>query len=295
MLLNNDRRWLRTALRTRTALARSFARTPAKRPAVSSFEATGAVKSAVRVLDLLELLDRGGELSHADIAEALGIPKSSLTQLLKTLVVRGYFEPVTKGYRLGAAFERFSGRTSDARDLVTFVGPVLEFITRETGETCALNQLKGAVAEVVATVMSPQRLLTNMRLGDQAPLYATSGGKALLAHLPAGLRDEYLASVVFEPITPKTIRSRKALQRQIAGIRSEGIAYSFEEFTPGIVGVGIPVLSGASVPLGSLNVAMPAVRYNATTRDRAVSALRQAGARIRREFVEVRTPAGSRR
>ena len=264
---------------------------------MSSIETTGSVKSAVRVLDLLELLDRGGALSHADIADALEIPKSSLTQLLKTLLARGYvdFEPVTKDYRLGRAFERFSRRANDARDLVTFVGPVLEFITGETGETCALNQLKGSFAEVVATVSSPQRLLTNMRLGDQAPLYATSGGKSILAYLPAGMRDEYLDGVVFEPITPKTIRSKKELQRQLAAIRKDGIAYSFEEFTPGIVGVGLAVLSTSGAPLGSLNVAMPAVRYDATSRDRAIAALRQAAERIQREFVDVGTRSGAGR
>src|SRR5687768_9688807 len=99
----------------------------------STQEPSGSVKSAVRVLDLLELLDRVGQLSHADIAEALEIPKSSLTQLLRTLVARGYiaFDPAAKAYRLGDAFQRFSRRANDSRDLVTFVGPVLEDITRD--------------------------------------------------------------------------------------------------------------------------------------------------------------------
>ena len=250
-------------------------------------EATGAVKSAVRVLDLLELLERVGELSHADIADALDIPKSSLTQLLKTLVARGYigFEPATKVYRLGDAFSRFSRRANDVRDLAAFVAPLLEDITRETHETCALNQLKGMVAEVAATVISPQRLLSNMRRGDVAPLYATSGGKCILAFLPEETRREYVATVQFEPITPKTIRSRRELSRQITAIRRDGIAYSFEEFTPGIVGVGLPILNAAGLPLGSLNVAMPAVRYDAASRDRTTRALRQAIERIRRDFV----------
>jgi hypothetical protein len=65
---------------------------------------TGVVKSADRVLDLFELLGRwGAEMSHTDLVEALQIPKSSLTQLLRNLVSRGYieFSPSTKGYRLG--------------------------------------------------------------------------------------------------------------------------------------------------------------------------------------------------
>ena len=260
-------------------------------------EASGSVKSAVRVLDLLEHLDRVGEISHADIADALEIPKSSLTQLLKTLVARSYvdFDPATKAYRLGDAFARFSKRANDARDLVEFIGPVLEEITRETSETSALNQLKGKVSKVMATMMSPQRLMSNMRRGDAAPLYATSGGKAILAFLPEAARNEYVASAAFEPITPKTIRSRRELQRQIAAVRKDGVAYSFEEFTPGIVGVGVPILSKAGYPLGSLNVAMPALRYTPATRDRAIKSLRQAVERVRREFLGAGDAPGAQR
>lgn len=257
--------------------------------ALTTQEPSGSVKSAVRVLDVLELLDRVGELSHADIAEALEIPKSSLTQLLRTLVARGYIgiDPAGKMYRLGDAFARFSKRTNDAQDLVTFVGPILEEITRETHETCALNRLKGTVSEVVATVSSPQRLLSNMRRGDVAPLYATSGGKSILAFLPDAVRSDYAANVQFEPITPKTIRSRKELRQQIAAVRRDRVAYSFEEFTPGIVGIGMPILSTSGLALGALNVAMPAVRYNAAARELATRALRQAIARIGREFVDI--------
>jgi DNA-binding IscR family transcriptional regulator len=64
------------------------------------------VKSADRVLTLFELLGRWGrEMSHAEIADVMGIPKSSLSQLLKNLVGRGWlaYSPGAKGYVLGQA------------------------------------------------------------------------------------------------------------------------------------------------------------------------------------------------
>ena len=69
-------------------------------------ESSGVVKSADRVLDVIELLARWGrEMSHTEIADTLEIPKSSLTKLLKNLTARGFVEfvPLTKGYRLGEA------------------------------------------------------------------------------------------------------------------------------------------------------------------------------------------------
>src|SRR3712207_7409029 len=52
------------------------------------------------------------------------------------------------------------------------------------------------------SVNGPHRLVTHMRLGDVAPLYATSGGKVLLARLPEQELRGYLASVRFEAVTP---------------------------------------------------------------------------------------------
>jgi DNA-binding IclR family transcriptional regulator len=255
------------------------------------------VKSADRVLDVFELLARwGAEMSHTDLVDALQIPKSSLTQLLKNLVQRGYveFSAETKGYRLGDAFLRLSRQTGESRSLVAIIQPILEEITKVTQETSALNQLKGDHAEVAATVPSPQRLVSHMRRGDMAPLYATSGGKALLANLPVAMRDEYLRTVVFAAVTPKTIRSKRELQKQIATVLKTGVAYSYEEFTPGIVGVGVPILSDTGFPLGALNIAVPSVRFSKQLQQRAIEVLLAGAERARRQFLATQPQGGPR-
>ena len=257
-----------------------------------------AVKSADRVLDLIEYLARGGrEMSHTEIAEALEIPKSSLTQLLRNLVSRGYVELTAngRGYRLGDTLLNLSQSAGRGRSLVSEAEAFLAELTRETGESSALNQLKDERAEVVATVLGPHRLVTHMRLGDLAPLYATSGGKAILAHMPEPFLKTYLAQVKFEAATPATLKSAKALTRQLAAIRETGFAYSHEEWTPGIVGVGVPVLDRAGAPLGAITVAIPAARFDATVQQRAERALRRALDHIRRHLaVQLAAPPGQK-
>lgn len=255
-----------------------------------------AVKSADRVLDLFELLAHAGrEMSHSDISEVLQIPKSSLTQLLRNLIARGYVEvtPNGRGYRLGATLLSLSQSAGHVRGLVAQAEAFLAEITRETGESSALNQLKGDQAEVVATVLGPARLVTHMRLGDLAPLYATSGGKAILAHMPAEFVDEYLGRVQFQPTTPATLRSAKALRKQLGAVRETGFAYSHEEWTPGIVGIGVPVLDGAGLPLGAINVAIPAARFDASIQQKAEQALRRVTDDLRRHLVPRRQPTPS--
>ncbi|WP_451984478.1 IclR family transcriptional regulator [Azospirillum endophyticum] len=249
------------------------------------------VKSADRVLTLLELLGRWDrEMSHTEIADAMGIPKSSLTQLLRTLVAREYlaYSPVTKGYRLGRAIRRLADRNSQSYDLVEVVKPLLEEITAATSESSALNILSGDEAKVVAAVNSPMRLLSHMRLGDLAPLYATSGGKVILAFLPTDMQEEYLKRVELVPVTHKTIRSIADLRAQLQTIRRENLAYSFEEFTEGIIGMACPILDDQGAVLGSINVAMPAVRYSSAARDRIAGVLERAAGALTQQLRRVR-------
>ncbi len=247
-----------------------------------------AVKSADRVLDLLELLADGGrDMSHIDISEALQIPKSSLTQLLKNLVGRDYVEfvPESRSYRLGQAVITLSRGVGEKRELATIIQPFLAELTRATGESSALNQLRGEMAEVVATVLGPARLVTHMRLGDLAPLYATSGGKAILAHMPTDFQEAYIARVRFEAATAATLRTAKALRVQLTAIRRSGLAYSREEWTPGIVGIGFAVLDGEGAPRGAVNVAIPAARLDVTSQRRMEGLLRDASSDLHRRLL----------
>src|SRR6476620_5947065 len=122
---------------------------------IRSDDGQKGVKSADRVLDLFELLSGWGrEMSHVEIADALKIPKSSLTQLLQNLVARGYinFSPISKGYKLGEAFNNLAQRTSQTHSLDTLASPILDEIAEETLESVTLNRLKGDQSEVIATV-----------------------------------------------------------------------------------------------------------------------------------------------
>ncbi len=248
---------------------------------------SSAVKSAARVLDLLELLAKHeGAASHATLADGLRIPKSSLTQLLKDLVARRYVEfvPEMRGYRIGPAVAALLQKGEGGLDILTIAQPLLRDITEQTGESSALNRLRDESAEVAATVSSPHRLVTHMRLGELAPLYATSGGKILLAHMSEAELEDYLATVRFDPVTPNTITTVEELRRQLAAAKQDGVAFSFEEYTPGIVGIAVPILRDDGRIVASFNVAMPTVRYSVRTRDLVIEVLRRAARKATRRI-----------
>jgi DNA-binding IclR family transcriptional regulator len=224
------------------------------------------VKSADRVLTLFEFLSRWGrDMSHTEIAEFLKIPKSSLTQLLRNLVDRGWlaYSPRTKGYHLGDAIKEIARAATEVEDSITLVQPILAALTAATRQTSALNVLHGDTAETVATVLGTEVLLATMRVGQRSPLFSTSYGKMLLAHMPVEMREDYLARVEFQAMTPKTVRSAEELRIQMVTIQREGIAYSFEEHIVGIVGTARPVFGPNGNVIGAISVACAASRYDA--------------------------------
>lgn len=248
-----------------------------------SDESIRAVKSADRVLDVFELFARRGrEMSHAQIADQLGIPKSSLSQLLATLVSREYLEVSAdrRNYRLGNRLLALARKKAAARDVVEIARPVLAELTRSCGESSALNLLEDDEAVVACAEMAPQRLVSHMREGDRAPLYATSSGKIFLGSLSDDDLSAYLRRTTLRRSTPHTLSSKAALRAQVLEVRHSGVARSQEEYTPGIVGLAMPVRDVDGTVVAALNVAMPAVRASAAHCAFVGDALRRATAEL---------------
>lgn len=249
--------------------------TGSRRPAENSRD----VKSALRVIQVLDLLGQwGGARTHAQIAEELNIPKSSLTAIVQTLVRQDYltFDSDTRGYALGPAIEALARRSSAKRELVATAGPVLSWLTEETGESSALNVREGDDHRVAATVLSPRRIVAHLRLGDRAPLHATSGGQVILAHLPDDACADYLARTRYERFAKNALMSADAVRDKLDTIRADGFAMVEEEYTPGIGGVARPIFDAKGRPLGSLSVTVPVQRLTPELRDRALVALERA-------------------
>ena len=66
-------------------------------------------------------------------------------------------------------------------------------------------------------------------------------------------------------------------------MRERGIAFSLEEFTPGICGIGVAIKAQSGFPVGSLTLAIPTVRFNADSKQRGITVLESAAERLHRQ------------
>ena len=144
------------------------------------------VKSAERVLDILELLRQSGPSKFKDITEGLGLPKSSTSMLLNGLVRKGYLvlDPATHlyrpTYRVALLGEGIEGQA------ILGEGALLEAITqlhRDTGETLVVGLRNGAYVQYIHVVSRSTNLMRRLPVGNLRPLAYNPLGKALLARL----------------------------------------------------------------------------------------------------------------
>lgn len=244
----------------------------------SSPTGSGAVKSANRTLDLLEILANSDRsLSHAELALRAAIPKSSLSQLLRTLQSRDYIQSLGPNgpYRLGASAVNLIRHGLHIQRLVTQARPHMEKLALEARYSCGLNILRGDIVERVLGVTAADAQGYAMHEGVRAPLYASSSGKLFLAHMASEDVESYLARVQLRPITSRSLHSSKELRRQIRLAREEGVAYSKDEFTNGIVGVSVPILSAHWRMTASLGLAVSSMEFDAR-KDALLVTLRKA-------------------
>ena len=230
------------------------------------------VKSATRTLDIIEyVVAHDRPLVAQEIAVALGIPVSSLSYLLGTLVDRGYLVRDGRRYSAGPGLQRLQARPGGF-SLAERAAPLGRTLRVQLNETSSFFVRSEWDVEAIVTESSEQALRYAVPTGNRFQMHAFASGKAMLAALPEDDLDRYFAETDRVRYTPSTITSEKALRKEIAQIRKSGFSFTDEEFSLGIVGIGRVVNMGGE-PVGALSVAIPKVRCDEPVRKRGMDLL----------------------
>ncbi|MEV0127870.1 IclR family transcriptional regulator [Dactylosporangium sp. NPDC050688] len=232
------------------------------------------VKSAGRTLDVLEVLaDRPRAWTLVDLARELGIPKSSLHGLLRTMTARGWVRADETGtrFRLGMRALQVGAAYLDGDDSVAVVSGVLDELSRRLGETVHLGRIDGDQIVYLAKRDSTHRLRLYSAVGRRLPAHATALGKALLAQHPDGDVDRMLRFPL-QRLTAGTVTQRGELHRALAEVRAAGYAVDREENAEGIMcfAMAVPLTDPAT---DAVSVSVPTTRMSAEVERRVVGAL----------------------
>jgi IclR family pca regulon transcriptional regulator len=185
-------------------------------------------------------------LGIADIADELGMSRSTTHRYVITLVALGYLEQgASRKYRLGLRVTDLGMSALNSTGLREHAHPYLEDLRQRTSYTASIGVLDGNEVLLVDRARSFRRGQGRVDLGLQAgsrvPAYSTSTGKVLLAYLPESQLRDALADIKPSKRAAKTITSKKALKAELERVRESGFALADEELAPGLLAIAAPV------------------------------------------------------
>src|SRR6202044_1155708 len=172
-------------------------------------------------------------LGISDIADELGMSRSTTHRYVITLVELGYLEQgASRKYRLGLRVTDLGKSALNSMGLREHAQGYLEELRQRTSYTSSLAVLDGTEVLYVDRVRSfrrrQHRRQLELHVGSRLPAYATSMGKLLLASVPEAEQRELVAAMKLTKRGPNTITSKRALRAELAEIRTAGLAVGEE-------------------------------------------------------------------
>jgi len=189
-------------------------------------------------------------LGIADIADELGMSRSTTHRYVITLVALGYLEQgASRKYRLGLRVTDLGMSALNSTGLREHAHPYLEELRQRTTYTASLAVLDGTDILYIDRAPSfrrgQSRIDLDLHPGSRLPAYCTAMGKLLLANLPDSEQRELLAETKVTKRGPNTITNKKALREELDEVLEAGFAVNDEELGPDLYAIAAPVRNEA--------------------------------------------------
>jgi DNA-binding IclR family transcriptional regulator len=245
------------------------------------------VQSLGRAFAILEEVARHREgIGLADLSKLVGLHNSTTFHLAKTMVSLGYIrqEKDSKRYRVGRPLFALAASALDEIEMVNVATPVLEDLSRETGESGHFAVRMGDAVVVIARTSGPGAFQLTDRVGVVRPAHCTALGKIILASLRPDQLKRFLERVDLKPSTEKSITDIPGLMREIAEIKHSGIAFDDGEFNPEVRCIAVPVMDFTGQIVGALGISGPIWRLSNQVLQSHAKTVRATANRLSAEF-----------
>jgi DNA-binding IclR family transcriptional regulator len=245
------------------------------------------VQSLGRAFAILEEVARHREgISLADLGRMVGLHNSTAFHLAKTMVTLGYLrqEKDSKRYRVGRPLFALAAGALDEIEMVNVATPLLEDLSRNTGESGHFAVRMGDAVVVIARTSGSGAFQLTDRVGVVRPAHCTALGKIILASLRPDQLKRFIERAELKPSTDKSIVSGSALLREIAEIKRTGVAFDDGEFNPEVRCIAVPVMDFTGQVVGALGISGPIWRLSNQVLQGHAKVIRAAANRLSIEF-----------
>ena len=255
------------------------------------------VQSLGRAFAILEEVARHRDgIGLAELSKRVGLHNSTTFHLAKTMVFLGYLrqEKDSKRYRIGRPLFVLAASALNEVEMVNLATPVLEELSRETGESSHFSVRMGDAVVVIARTGGPGAFQFADRVGVVRPAHCTALGKVILAALRDDQLENFLQHAELKPSTPKSITDKAALRREIAEVRRSGIAYDDGEFNAEVRCTAAPVRDFTGQVTGALGISGPIWRLSIQALQARAKIVQAAANRLSAKFGAERMTSGTK-
>lgn len=244
------------------------------------------VQTVERAFAVLQLLARLGSCAVGQVAEELGIHKSTASRVLAALeALDMVHQDRDRGkYQLGLGILRLANAIPARLNLVNEAREEMRRLAEKHRETVTIAVLRDGLAVNLDQEMGPTTITANNWIGSLTPLHATSDGKVLLASLPSVERAKLISEHGLPALTGRTITSRQKLELQLIDVAAQGYAVALEEFEIGLNGMAVPVRDHLGDVIASISISGPAFRFTEETMLGLLEDLKSTGQAVSRRM-----------
>ena len=230
------------------------------------------VQSIARAFDVLGALSEGPR-GVSDLADRVGLPKSTAARLLQALTLEGAVEqvPGDTRYRLGPRLASLATGARPTRRLVSIAHPHLVELAENVGEAAGLSVPEGPTMHYVDQVESQNPVQVRDWTGTRIPMHAVSSGQVFLAYFPAPALSRFIATPR-ERFTEHTIVDASGLLARLREVRRLGYSWVREEYAIGINSVAAPIADADGEVVAAVHVHGPSYRFPSADAEEKVAA-----------------------
>jgi len=217
-------------------------------------------------LRVIEVFDGDRQrLTITEVSRLAGLERATARRCLLTLVREGYAGFDGKYYWLLPRVLRLGFAYLSSTPLPRLVQPFLEQLAQETDESCSASILDGPEIVYIARASQRRVMSIGLSVGSRLPAYCASMGRVLLAARPEKEQRALLALLPREKRTSRTLVEEADLLAELGRIGERGFAMIDQELEPGLRSIAVPLIDGAGLVVGAINIGAQAERVTLET------------------------------
>lgn len=224
---------------------------------------TQVVQSVERTLDILELLSENIDgMGLTEISNRIDLHKSTVHRLLGTLIYKDFVkqDTETNKYKITIKLYELGVKKIASADILEVSKPYTKELMKKLNEVVHLVIQDNNDIIYIDKVEADNTIRMASTIGRRRPLYCTSVGKAMMAHMSDEEVKEIWENSKIEKLTEKTITDFNDFLTELEKIREYGYAVDDEENEVGVRCIGAPIFNNTGKVQGAISISGPAIR-----------------------------------